>query len=258
MDDIALRFGGVARLYSEQALAKFLSSHVTVIGVGGVGSWVVEALARSGIGHLTLIDLDDICLSNTNRQIHALNGQYGQLKVDAMAERVRVIHPTCEVTTVQDFITVENLSEYITTQTHYVIDAIDQVKVKAALIARCYRLGIPIITMGGAGGREDPSRIRLSDLAFTKQDPLLAKVRSILRREYGFPRDTKKKFKTDCIYSEELIRYQQQDGSVCAKKPDLMESGSRIDCQTGLGTSMAVTASFGLFASAHVLKRLAI
>ena len=255
MDDLQLRFGGIARLYGETGLSQFLRSHITVVGIGGVGSWVAEAFARCGIAHITLIDLDDICVSNTNRQIHALNGQYGQLKVDAMAERIRAIHPACQVTTIQDFISLDNLSEYLTPQTHYVVDAIDQVKVKAAMIAHCYRLNIPIMTIGGAGGRLDPSCIRRADLAFTKQDPLLAKVRAILRREYGFPRDTKKKFKIDCVYSEEPIRYPQADGSICMQKPTSAEGG-RLDCQTGLGTSMVVTATFGLMASAYVLNEI--
>lgn len=255
-EEIALRFGGIARLYGEATFNRFITTHVTVVGIGGVGSWVAESLARSGIGAITLIDLDDICVSNTNRQIHALNGQYGKLKVEAMAERIRAIHPGCHVRTIEDFISVENVSEYLTQETHYVIDAIDQVKVKAAMIAHCYRTNIPMITMGGAGGRIDPGYVKLIDLAFTKQDPLLARVRSILRREYGFTRDIKKKFKIDCIYSEEPIRHQQPDGSVCPQKPGLIQTESRMDCQTGLGASMVITASFGLFATAQVLKRL--
>ena len=255
-DDAKLRFSGVARVYGEAALAAFSQAHVTVIGIGGVGSWAAEALARSGVGNLTLIDLDDICLSNTNRQIHALSGFYGKLKVEAMADRIRAINPACQVTAIEDFVTLDRLERYLTPATNYVIDAIDSVKIKVGIIMHCRHLSIPIVVVGGAGGQIDPTQVRIADLAFSKQDPLLAKVRATLRREYAFPRDITKKFHIDCVYSEEPLRYAQGNGIIGLQRPAKVD-GIRLDCQSGLGTSVAVTATFGLSISALVLKNIA-
>jgi tRNA A37 threonylcarbamoyladenosine dehydratase len=251
-----IRFGGISRLYGEAGLAAFAQAQVTIVGLGGVGSWAAEALARSGVGRLTLIDLDDICLSNTNRQVHALKGYYGRLKVEVLAERIKAINPACQVTPIEDFVTLDRLALYLSPHTQYVIDAIDQVKVKAGMIAHCQHFRIPILVVGGAGGQIDPTQVRMTDLAFSRQDPLLAKVRATLRREYYFPRDLQKKFNIDCVYSEEPLRYPRGDGTVCLQKSPQAEGG-RLDCQSGFGASMAVTATFGLFASAHILKKLA-
>jgi tRNA A37 threonylcarbamoyladenosine dehydratase len=253
--ETSIRFGGISRLYGEAALAALTAAHVTIVGLGGVGSWAAEALVRSGVGHLTLIDLDDICLSNTNRQIHALKGCYGKLKVEVMAERLSAINPACHITPIEDFVTLDRLARYLVPSTHYVVDAIDNVKIKVGMIVHCQQVGIPILVIGGAGGKIDPTQIRMADLAFSHQDPLLAKVRATLRRNYGFPRKLQKKFKIDCVYSEEPLRYLQEDGTIGLQKP--LKAEARLDCQSGFGTSMAVTASFGLFASAHILQKLA-
>lgn len=256
-DEATLRFGGIARLYGNTALQTFSQAHVTIIGMGGVGSWTAEALARSGVGHLTLIDLDDICLSNTNRQIHALNGCYGKLKIDVMGERIKAINPACQLTLVEDFVTLDRLAHYLPPQTHYVIDAIDSVKIKVGIITHCHQFTIPLLVVGGAGGQIDPTQIRLTDLAFARQDPLLAKIRAALRRHHGFPRDINKKFKVDCVYSEESLRYPQSNGTISTQKRPRDVTGG-INCQTGMGASVSVTGTFGFFASAHVLKKLAI
>ena len=182
VDNYEQRFGGIGRLYTPEGLARLRQVHVCVIGIGGVGSWVVEALARSGVGQITMIDMDDICVTNINRQLPALSGNIGKLKTEVMAERVKLINPECVVNIIDDFISPDNQAEYLNRGYDYVIDAIDSVKTKAAMIAYCKRNKIKIITIGGAGGQTDPSKIQIADLSKTIQDPLLAKVRSVLRR----------------------------------------------------------------------------
>jgi len=252
--NVSERFGGTARLYGRAATERLAASHFVVIGIGGVGSWAAEALARSAVGHITLIDLDDICVSNINRQVHALSDTVGQLKVEAMAERLRLINPDCRVTPVADFITPANLATLISDDVDGVIDAIDSIKAKAALIAHCRRHKIRLVSTGGAGGQTDPTQIQVADLSRTVHDPLAAKTRSVLRREYGFPSAEKGKFGVDCVFSSEQLVYPQADGSVCATKPP---SGTsvRLDCATGFGASMMVTASFGLTAAAHIINK---
>ncbi|MEJ2042971.1 MAG: tRNA cyclic N6-threonylcarbamoyladenosine(37) synthase TcdA [Reinekea sp.] len=252
--NISERFGGTARLFGQQETGWLLQSHFIVVGIGGVGSWAAEALARTAVGSITLIDLDDICLTNTNRQIHALNSTVGQMKVAAMAERIRAINPDCQVTPVMNFITTENLAEVIGTEVDGVIDAIDSIKPKAALIAYCRRNKIPLVTTGGAGGQTDPTRIQVADLARTTQDPLAAKTRTILRKQYRFPAADKGKFGVDCVYSTEQLVYPQDDGSVCAAKPGAGNS-TRLDCASGFGASMMVTASFGMTAAAFIINK---
>ena len=201
MSDYQLRFGGISRLYGNDGATALQESHFCVIGIGGVGSWVAEAFARSGVGQLTLIDLDDLCVTNINRQIHALTDTVGLSKVDVMADRIKQINPECQVNTIEDFITLENVRELLTDSFDYVVDAIDSVNVKSAIIAHCKRNKLPIVTIGGAGGQIDPSKIAIADLSQTFQDPLLAKVRNQLRREYNFSRNVKRKFSINAIFS---------------------------------------------------------
>jgi tRNA threonylcarbamoyladenosine dehydratase len=258
--DRARRFGGVSRLYGPDALAAFERAHVAVIGIGGVGSWTVEALARSAIGNLTLIDLDNIAESNTNRQIHALDGNYGKAKVDAMAERIALIDPACRVHCVEDFVEAENFDALLGGGFDYVIDAIDSVRTKVALIAWCVARGQPLVTVGGAGGQLDPTRIRIDDLAFTIQDPLLSKVRAQLRKQHGFPRGPKAKFKVSAVYSDEPLIY--PEAAACEiddeTAGDVAGPGgpAGLNC-AGFGSSVCVTASFGFAAAAHALRALA-
>lgn len=250
--DFERRFGGVRRLYGEAAFQKFQRAHICVVGVGGVGSWVAESLARSAIGRITLIDLDHIAESNTNRQIHALDDEYGKAKVSAMAERIRAINPGCAVTQVEDFVTAENLEDLLGRGYDFVVDAIDNAKVKAAMIHWCKRRKLKLITSGGAGGRIDPTRIQLDDLARSVQDPLLSRVRVLLRREYGFPKDAKKKFGVECVFSTEPLKM-PENGEAC-DVDDKPITG--INC-AGFGAAVSVTASFGLCMSARVLAQLA-
>jgi tRNA A37 threonylcarbamoyladenosine dehydratase len=249
--DLARRFGGIGRLYGADALPRFQKARVCVVGIGGVGSWAAEALARSAIGNITLIDLDMIAESNVNRQIHALDDEFGKAKVAAMAERIRAINPACQINEIEDFVSAENLDTTLGSGFDYIIDAIDHVRTKAAMIAWCKRHDAPIITSGGAGGQIDPTRIEIADLARTIQDPLLAKVRALLRKEYGFTRDPKKKFGVLSVFSSEPLRY-PENGATCDEPPTL----AGLNC-AGFGSSVCVTAPFGLFAASEVLKHLA-
>ncbi|MBD3896652.1 tRNA cyclic N6-threonylcarbamoyladenosine(37) synthase TcdA [Halomonas sp. ML-15] len=255
-DDYELRFGGIRRLYGSRAAAAFRHAHVVVVGVGGVGSWAVEALARAGIGKLTLIDLDDVCVSNVNRQLHALDGTIGRPKVEVLAERCRAIHPGIEVVADAAFVTPSNLAERIPEDADHVLDAIDSVVAKAALIAWCKRRKIPLTVTGAAGGQTDPTRIRVADLTRTEHDPLLAKVRAQLRRDFGFSRNPKRRFSVECVYSDEQLVYPGADGEVCLTKPGTGDA-TRLDCASGFGAATFVTGAFGFAAAARVMARLA-
>lgn len=254
MLDIERRFGGISRLYGEQGLTRFVAAHVAVVGVGGVGSWVVEALARSGIGAITMFDLDHIAESNVNRQLHAVEDDFGKAKVTAMASRVLAINPDCQVTPVEAFIEPDSLQRVTHGGFGYVIDCIDSFRIKAALISACRRQKIPIITIGGAGGQTDPTRIQLADLSRSEQDPLLSKTRKLLRREYDFPTNTKRRFDVPCVYSQEQQVYPAPEGHVCLDRPAAVEGS--LNCG-GYGSAMTVTATFGLVAVSHVLKKIA-
>ena len=252
--DFERRFGGVRRLYGAKALERFKAAHVCVVGIGGVGSWAAEALARSAIGRITLVDLDMVAESNVNRQIHALGDEFGKAKTRAMAERILAINPGCRITEIEDFVSPDNLDQLLDRGFDFIIDAIDQVRTKAAMIAWCKRRGIPIVTAGGAGGQIDPTRIEVADLAQTIQDPLLSKVRSTLRKEYaadGFTRDLKKKFGILAVFSSEPLRY-PETGASCDEPPTL----AGLNC-AGYGSSVCVTAPFGLFAASAALRHLA-
>jgi tRNA A37 threonylcarbamoyladenosine dehydratase len=250
--DFERRFGGIARLYGRAALERFKAAHVCVIGVGGVGSWVVEALARSAIGHITMIDLDNVAESNINRQIQANSETIGKAKVTALAERINLINPFCVVTEVEDFVTPENVAEMLGSQCFdYVIDAIDNVKAKTALIAYCRAQQLPLVTIGAAGGQTDPCKIEIRDLARTEQEPLLALVRKRLRQNHGFPRGSKSKFGIDAVFSMEAL-----SNPLGVESADGSGGVSGLNC-AGFGSSVVVTASFGMAAAAHVLRNLA-
>ncbi|MFD2191082.1 tRNA cyclic N6-threonylcarbamoyladenosine(37) synthase TcdA [Pistricoccus aurantiacus] len=255
-DDYDFRFGGIRRLYGSRAADHFRQAHVVVAGVGGVGSWSVEALARAGIGKLTLIDLDDVCVSNINRQLHALDGTIGRPKVEVLAERCRAINPSINVIADTAFVTPNNLEARIPEDTDHVIDAIDSVVAKTALIAWCKRRKLPITVTGAAGGQIDPTQIRVADLTRTQHDPLLAKVRARLRRDYGYSRNPKRRFDVECVYSEEQLVYPGADGEVCHQKPGAGQV-IRLDCDSGFGAATFVTGSFGFIAASRVLARLA-
>ena len=248
------RFGGVGRLYGRDRLDRLRRGHVCVVGLGGVGSWAVEALARSGVGELTLVDLDDVCISNVNRQIHALEGELGKPKVDVLARRVQAINPDCVVHPLQAFFLKSNAEELLQTPYSYVLDAIDSPSRKCLLIALCHKRGIPVIATGAAGGRRDPTAVGVMDLAFTSHDRLLQEVRWGLRAQHEFPRGAHP-FGVECVVSRERVVYPGKDGSICATptaKPDL-----RLDCKSGLGTASFVTGTFGFVAAARIVQKIA-
>lgn len=245
------RFGGVARLYGAEGARRLRQASVCVVGIGGVGAWVVEAFARTGVGRISMIDLDMVAESNTNRQIHALGEHYGKAKVDAMAERVRAINPDCAVTCIEDFITRENVGKILNQDFSVVVDAIDQVREKAAMIAFCRQNKTPIVVAGAAGGQIDPTQIRVADLSQTIQDPLLAKVRSMLRREYGFPRDAKRKFGVHAVFSTEPLRYPSNEISCTGD-----QGPKGLSC-AGFGSSVCVTSAFGMAAAARAINHIA-
>lgn len=253
--DAGRRFGGIARLYGQQALEKFRAAHVCVLGIGGVGSWAAEALARSAIGRITLIDPDHVAESNINRQLPALDTTLGMAKVQVVAERIAHINPACTVTPVEEFLTIDNLETLLADHYDYLVDCIDGFRIKAALIAHCKRNRQRLITVGGAGGQTDPTRIRVADLSRTEHDALFSKTRKLLRHDYGFPTNPKRRFSVPCVYSEEQPLFPAENGGVSPARPDSRSIG-RLTCAGGLGSSMTVTASFGLVAAAQVLRKL--
>lgn len=261
VNDSELRFGGMARLYGRAGLERLRAAHVLVVGVGGVGSWTVEALARSGVGTITMVDLDEICVSNVNRQLPALDGTIGRPKVEVLAERIRAINPACRIFARQEFFT-EDSAERLLAPTDppvdFVVDAIDAVANKCRLIALCRARRLPVIVCGGAGGRRDPTQVRRADLALATHDRLLSEVRKRLRQEHGFP-PAGKKFGVDCICSAEIPVFPQKDGSVCPAADAPAEPGEsrRLNCDWGFGSATHVTGTFGFAAAAAVINALA-
>ena len=242
-DEYDRRFAGVAKIYGDDAFTHYEKSHVMVIGIGGVGSWAVEALARTGIGELTLVDMDVLAASNINRQLPALSSTLGQEKAEVMAERCRQINPHIKVNVIDDFLSTDNVAEILSSKPDVVLDCIDNVKAKLALMLYCRFNKIPLIVSGGAGGKIDPLKIRVADLSKTEQDPMLAKLRSQLRAK-GICKKPKEKFGMTCIYSLEQPTLQN---NLCAS------AGLRCG---GYGSSVMVTSSFGMIAAAEVLKKI--
>lgn len=256
MSDNEERFGSLARVYGETDLNKIQQAHICVVGIGGVGSWAVEALARSGIRRLTLIDGDDISRSNINRQCHTLESTLGQKKTAVMKQRVLDINPECRVDTIEQFLDEDNAFELLLPDKEQpydcVIDAIDRIKHKAYLIYFCKRNKLRVVTTGGAGGLLDPSQIEIKDLSRTWNDPLAASVRLSLRQEYNFTRNPKSSFGVPCVYSTEQQRYPDNDGNIGYQKPGV--SGLTLDCNFGYGSSVMVTAAFGFTAAARAVE----
>jgi tRNA A37 threonylcarbamoyladenosine dehydratase len=248
------RFGGLARLYGPEALEKLASAHVCIVGLGGVGSWIVEALARSAVGSLTLIDLDDVCITNTNRQLPAPDGEYGRPKIDVLAERARRINPDCQINLHHEFLTEANAGHLIHSGYTFVVDAVDRMTPKALIIAKSRELGLETLTIGGAGGRRDPTRIRTGDLGSTSGDLLLKLVRKKLRRSHGWPQGKGHHMGVAAVFSSEPQVYPWSNGEVCATP----EPGSNLhmDCASGFGAASFVTGAFGFAAAAHIVSRI--
>jgi len=246
MSDFDSRFGGIQRLYSADGLERLRRARVCVVGVGGVGSWAAEALARSAVGHITLVDLDDICVSNINRQSHALEEVVGQPKVTVMAARLAAINPSCNVRPVPEFFNEASAADILETPFDWVLDAIDQVPNKCLLIARCRQKEIPIISSGAAGGRRNPLNIELGDLSQVSGDALLQQVRKRLRQEHGFARDPKTLLNVPCVFSREAPVY-----------PPDCEGGGRLNCDSGYGAASFVTGAFGFAAASWIVSNIA-
>ncbi|MBK9495041.1 MAG: tRNA threonylcarbamoyladenosine dehydratase [Alphaproteobacteria bacterium ADurb.BinA280] len=254
--EMSARFAGIDRLYGRGSVARLAQARIAIVGIGGVGSWAAEALTRSGVGHLTLIDADDICVSNVNRQLHALDGEFGRLKVDAMAERLRKIQPDIDVDAIAQFLTTDTMEHLLLRDFDYVLDACDAFRVKVVMAAFCRRRKIPLVIVGSAGGRSDPTQIEIRDLSRTEHDAMLALVRKKLRSEFHFPKNPDRYFGISAIFSRENVRYPQADGSVCGLRP-AVDSGGRLDCASGnLGAATHVTASFAFAATGRILQRL--
>ena len=251
------RFAGLDRLYGRGAVEWLAARRVAVVGLGGVGSWVAEALARSAVGALDLIDADDLCVSNTNRQLPAIAGQYGRNKAEAMAERCRAINPAIEVRPVQAFLTGANLEDLLGSGFDLVIDACDSFRTKVEAIAWCRRRKQPVLTVGSAGGRIDPTLVRVRDLSRTEHDAMLALVRKKLRGEFNFPKSPQRYFGVPAVYSLENVKYPQADGSVCGLRPQLgADAALKLDCGTGLGAATHITGAFAFAAAGKALEML--
>lgn len=252
VDDFDSRFGGITRLYGIAGMDKIRRARVLVIGIGGVGSWVAEALARTGLGHMTLVDLDDVCVTNINRQVHALNGTVGKFKVDVMKERVALINPFCEVDTKQCFFSPKNLEAIFDKPYDFVVDACDDFTNKCHLIDFCRQKKIPLVVMGGAGGKTDPLQVKISDMATSQNDRLLARLRKKLRQDFNFPREEDGDFGVWSVWSHERAVYPTADGCTTHKPPQGL--AKNMDCSEGFGSVSFVTGAFA-FATASLVVR---
>ena len=240
------RFGGLARLYGVLGAKRIGAAHVAVIGIGGVGSWAVEALARSGVGHLTLVDMDHVAESNINRQIQAIEATLGQAKVSAMRDRILSINPACDVTCIEEFAESTNWPTLLPAGVTAVVDACDQVKAKTTMAAWARNTGTLFISVGAAGGKRHAHLVDIDDLAHVTHDPLLAQVRLRLRKEHAAPREGKK-IGVTCVFSREAVA--PPDAS-CA-----VEGDGTLNCH-GYGSVVSVTATFGQCAAGWVLDQI--
>ncbi len=249
MQDHEQRFGGIGRLYGQKAWRKIKQARVAIVGIGGVGSWTAEAFIRTGIEHITLIDLDEVCISNTNRQIHALDGNIGKAKVDAMKERMLLINPQAQIKTIVDFFTASTAAAILAEEYDVIVDAIDSMENKCLLLAECYRLKKPIVTCGSVGGRIDPTSIRRADLQDTTNDTLLRNVRKKLRKIHAIPGEGP--LRIPAVFSVEVPVFPNSKGEVCSVR----EKGvnTRMDCTTGYGTASFVAGSLGFAAAAAAI-----
>ncbi len=238
---LTYRFRGIRALYGEEAFLRFRNSHVVVIGTGGVGSWAIEALVRSGIGKITIIDNDTIDESNTNRQLHTLHGQYGREKATVMRERMLLINPQVQVEAITQFLTAENMSTLLPEKFDFLIDAIDSLDAKSALIAYAVQQKLAFVTSGGAGGKVDPQKITINDLSMVTNDKLLARVRAKLRKEYNFPKSPQK-MHVMAVYS--------------AEQGKLAKEVTETDDVPSFGAGMCVTATVGLNLASIALQYL--
>jgi tRNA threonylcarbamoyladenosine dehydratase len=252
--DYDSRFSGIGRLFGRKGLERIKQAKILIIGIGGVGSWVAESLARTGIGSLTLVDLDDVCVTNINRQILAMSSTVGQFKVDIMKKRIHDIQPECHIETKQCFFNPKNLNDIFDHQYDFVIDACDDFTNKCYLIDHCRKNKIPLVVMGGAGGKIDPLQIRVSDMATSANDRLLARLRKKLRQDFSFPLENEGNFGVWAVWSHERAVYPTPDGCITYKPPGGL--AKNMDCEEGFGSASFVTGAFAFAASSLVLKEI--
>lgn len=252
-DDFEARFGGIGRVYGINGLEKIKKAKILIIGIGGVGSWVAESLARSGVGHQTLVDLDDVCVTNINRQIHALNGTVGKFKVDVMKERILQINPYSEIDTKQCYFNPKNLESIFDKSYDFVVDACDDFTNKCYLIDHCRKNQLPLVVMGGAGGKTDPSQINITDMSTSSNDRLLARLRKKLRQDFSFPGENDGDFGVWAVWSRERAVYPTSDGCVTYKPPGMAKN---MDCSEGFGSVSFVTGAFAFAATSLVLREI--
>lgn len=252
------RFDRMGRLVGDDKMEKLFATHVMVIGLGGVGSWAAESLARSGVGKITLVDFDEICITNANRQLHALTGLVGKKKAMVMGERLQKINPQAEIKTMDLFYNAENSEMILGHKPDFIIDAIDNITAKCHLIATAKEKNIKIITSGGSGAKLDPTRIKISDLSNTEVDPLSAVIRKLLRQNFAFPR--KGSFGVPCVWSDEeprnpiTLHYDKGEGFKCVC-PQGQNSPHGCEHRNVIhGTASFVTGAFGLSLASWIVR----
>ncbi|MBL7714282.1 MAG: tRNA threonylcarbamoyladenosine dehydratase [Bdellovibrionales bacterium] len=254
------RFDRMGRLIGDDAMKRLMNSHVMVIGLGGVGSWAAESLARSGVGTLSVVDFDEICITNSNRQLHAMAGLVGRLKSEVMAERLRKINPQAKVNAISEFYNADSSDLIFSYKPDFIVDAIDNITTKCHLLARCVKDGIPVVCSTGSAGKLDPTRIRIADLSETERDPLARSIRRILRQQYGFPENGS--FGIPSVYSDEEViepvdlKYDNGQGfkCVCPQGQNGLNTCDRKNVI--LGNASFVTGSFGLACASVAVKKL--
>ncbi|WP_374030100.1 ThiF family adenylyltransferase [Bdellovibrio bacteriovorus] len=254
------RFDRMGRLVGDTVMKKLFDTHVMVIGLGGVGSWAAESLARSGVGKITVVDYDEVCITNANRQIHALQGLVGKKKAEVMGERLRKINPQATVNVIPEFYNEENSEMMLAHNPDWIVDAIDNLTAKAHLLATCRQRGLKVITSGGSAAKMDPLRIKLVDLADTYVDPLSHQMRKILRQKYDFP---EKKFGIPCVFSDEIpmqpeeLKYDNGQGFKCVCPQGSKNNLHGCDNRNVIwGTASFVTGAFGLAMASHIVNEI--
>ncbi|MBY0555088.1 tRNA threonylcarbamoyladenosine dehydratase [bacterium] len=256
------RFDRMGRLVGDEMMKKLFNTHVMVFGLGGVGSWAAEAIARSGVGRLTIVDHDEICITNANRQLHAIQGLVGQKKANVMAERIKKINPQIKVESVALFYNKDTSEQILALKPDYVLDAIDNLTAKTHLLNECRTRGIKVITSGGASGKMDPTRIKIIDLAKTNIDPLSHAVRKILRQEYAWPRGQRQKFDVPCVFSDEVpaqpieLKYDNGQGFKCVCPQGEVDPHGCMHRSIIYGNAGFVTGAFGLAMASWVVREI--
>lgn len=254
------RFDRMGRLVGDEKMKQIFNTHVIVIGLGGVGSWAAESLVRSGVGKITVVDFDEVCITNANRQLHAVQGMVGRKKAEVMAERLRKINPQAEVVSMPIFYNKETSLQILGTNPDYIVDCIDNLTAKTFLLNECRNQNLKVITSAGASAKMDPTRIKITDLSKTEMDPMAHALRKILRQEYNFPRGKNNKFDIPCVYSDEEpmapieLKYDNGQGFKCVCPQGQNDVHSCLHRNVIYGTASFVTGAFGLAMASWVVR----